>query len=210
MFSVVIKNSILMLLLILILHFMIINYISDLQIEYGSKQKQIDDETKNEVSTSLPIDDSLIMTANANDATMQDATKTVPFTALTSENEMVNKDDVSVCKNDEKELYDFVYGDTTAEGDLNSLYDQITPCVVEKNEIVECTSSEQRGDTISFCKNDVDQHFENKHLERLQQNTQSQEVTKDGNPVVFTYNESQKELLDGFESFGSSYMLLKN
>ena len=128
------------------------------------------------------------------DATSLDTTKT-------------NKD----CKvhDDQKELYDFVYGDKKAEEELNILYKQeIKPCTIETDNIVDCTPHENKGDTISFCKNNVDQHFENKNLERLQQD--SEEVTKDGHPIVFKYNESTRDLLDGFESFGSSFMLLKN
>ena len=222
MFSVVIKNSILMLLLILIIHFMIINYISDIQNQYNFMKGTKNTNGSNTVSKGLqqtPVD-YLLSTENnveqtKDDATMLssdnvqsgDATILASPDATSLDTTQTNED----CKvyDDQKELYDFVYGDKNAEEELNILYKQeIKPCTIESDNIVDCTPNENKGDTISFCKNNVDQHFENKNLERLQQD--SEEVTKDGHPVVFKYNESKKDLLDGFESFGSSYMLLKN
>ena len=227
MFSVVIKNSILMLLLILIIHFMIINYISDIQNHYNSMKETNNTGGSNTISKALQqtATDYLLCTENnqetqdAGDATLlasgdaallASGDAAIPLAsedATSLDTTKTNKD----CKvhDDQKELYDFVYGDKKAEEELNILYKQeIKPCTIETDNIVDCTPHENKGDTISFCKNNVDQHFENKNLERLQQD--SEEVTKDGHPIVFKYNESTRDLLDGFESFGSSFMLLKN
>lgn len=210
MFSVVIKNSILMLLLILIIHFMIINYISDIQNQYNSMKETQKTDGSNTISKVLQqnANDYLLSTGNnqeTQDAGTLLASGDTTFSA-SGDATKINED----CKVDEhKELYDFVYGDKKAEEELNILYkEKIKPCHIESDNIVDCTPNENKGDTISFCKNNVDQHFENKNLERLQQD--SEEVTKDGHPIVFKYNESKRDLLDGFESFGSSFMLLKN
>lgn len=216
MFSVVIKNSILMLLLILIIHFMIINYISDIQNQYNFMKGTKNTNGSNTVSKGLqqtPVD-YLLSTENNVEQTKDDATVLSSDVTQLASSDVTPQDPTNInedCKvyDDQKELYDFVYGDKNAEEELNILYKQeIKPCTIESDNIVDCTPNENKGDTISFCKNNVDQHFENKNLERLQQD--SEEVTKDGHPVVFKYNESKKDLLDGFESFGSSYMLLKN
>ena len=209
MFSVVIKNSILMLLLVLIIHFMIINYISDIQNQYNSMKETSTTDGSNTISTALQQNatDYLLSTENSQEQTEDAATLLASPDATSLDATQTNED----CKvdDDQKELYDFVYGDKKAEEELNILYQQeIKPCTIEKDNIVDCTPNENKGDTISFCKNNVDQHFENKNLERLQQD--SEEVTKDGHPIVFKYNESKRDLLDGFESFGSSFMLLKN
>ena len=228
MFSVVIKNSILMLLLILIIHFMIINYLSDIQNHYNSMKETNNTDGSNTISKALQqtATDYLLSTENnqetqdAGDAALLasgDATLLASgdAAAIPLASEDVTSLDTTktneYCKvhDDQKELYDFVYGDKKAEEELNILYKQeIKPCTIETDNIVDCTPHENKGDTISFCKNNVDQHFENKNLERLQQD--SEEVTKDGHPIVFKYNESKRDLLDGFESFGSSFMLLKN
>lgn len=219
MFSVVIKNSILMLLLILIIHFMIINYLSDIQNHYNSMKETNNTDGSNTISKALQqtATDYLLSTENnqetqdvgdaallaSGDAAIPSASPDVTSLDTTKTNEDCKVHD------DQKELYDFVYGDKKAEEELNILYKQeIKPCTIETDNIVDCTPHENKGDTISFCKNNVDQHFENKNLERLQQD--SEEVTKDGHPIVFKYNESTRDLLDGFESFGSSFMLLKN
>lgn len=211
MFSVVIKNSILMLLLILIIHFMIINYLSDIQNQYNSMKETNNTDGSNTISKALQqtATDYLLSTEN-NQETQDAGDAVIPLAyedATSLDTTKTNED----CKvhDDQKELYDFVYGDKKAEEELNILYKQeIKPCTIETDNIVDCTPHENKGDTISFCKNNVDQHFENKNLERLQQD--SEEVTKDGHPIVFKYNESKRDLLDGFESFGSSFMLLKN
>lgn len=211
MFSVVIKNSILMLLLILIIHFMIINYLSDIQNHYNSMKETNNTGGSNTISKALQqtATDYLLSTEN-NQETQDAGYAVIPLAsedATSLDTTKTNED----CKvhDDQKELYDFVYGDKKAEEELNILYKQeIKPCTIETDNIVDCTPHENKGDTISFCKNNVDQHFENKNLERLQQD--SEEVTKDGHPIVFKYNESKRDLLDGFESFGSSFMLLKN
>lgn len=202
MFSVVIKNSVLMLLLILIIHFMIINYISDIQNQYNSMKKTTNNTNHTDtITTSLqPQDTDLQGLVDHKEDHKEDHKSFTSFKKL--------EEDVCVERDDHKELYDFVYLDKTAEEELNMLYKEVKPCDIDSDKIVDCTPDDQRGGDISFCKNDVDKHFENKNLERLQQD--SEEVTKDGQPIVFKYNESQKDLLDGFESFGSSFMLLKN
>lgn len=217
MFSVVIKNSILMLLLVLIIHFMIINYISDIQNQYNSMKETSTTDGSNTISKALQQNatDYLLSTENNEEQTQDTATLLASGDATVLASPDVTSLDATQtneeCKvdDDQKELYDFVYSDKKAEEELNILYKQeIKPCTIEKDNIVDCTPNENKGDTISFCKNNVDQHFENKNLERLQQD--SEEVTKDGHPIVFKYNESKRDLLDGFESFGSSFMLLKN
>ena len=199
MFSVVIKNSILMLLLILIIHFMIINYLSDLQNTYGSKSVDLINDVS-VITKSLKDENSLEYRHSVTTIEKQNAEHDTS-TKLNDESDLCISDS-------EKELYDFVYNDKKAESQLNTLYDITKPCDLNSDELIECTQDEHKGETISFCKNNVDMHFENNELERLQPS--GDEMTKDGNPIMFKYNESKDNLYDGFENFGSSYMLLKN
>jgi hypothetical protein len=108
-----------------------------------------------------------------------------------------------------KELYDFVYSDDLAEGELSNMFTGIKPCDMDDANIVKCESQPREGE-ISFCKNEIDNHFHEKALEQCNVDLGELDSTKDGNPIIFKYNESQENMLNGYESFGSSFMLLKN
>lgn len=194
MLSVVIKNSILMLLLILIIHFIIINYISDLQQEYARRNKQYQEINKKPevvVSTCIkPVQVAVTTTPEQ-----------IPDTPKHVQPEC----------NQLKDLYDFVYGDEKAEGDLSKMFNNIKPCDFDDNKLEKC-ADQTKPDEIALCKNDIDNHHDEKAMGRLNVNIphDEKEITKDGNPILFTYDESNKELLSGYEGFGSSYMLIKN
>ena len=201
MFSVIIKNSTLMLLFVLIIHFMIINYISDIQQKYSSssKTRELKCSTDTKLSKALeeiPVD-----------------IQSLEVTSGVEVNQGNGSEDLEQDNTKLKELYDFVYGDKTAECTLSNMFTDIKPCEIPTDQLVECEKDprDKESTELVFCKNDVDKHFQENELERTTTDRDEIEpITKDGNPIVFSYKESEKELLDGFESFGSSYMLLKN
>ena len=195
MLSVVIKNSILMLLFILIIHFIIINYIADLQQEYKArKEAVIPSVMKPKVVVSTNIEEE-----------QQDPPPKQSTRVLKEES---TKQGLQ-CKDNLKELYDFVYGDENAEEELENLFKEIKPCDFDDNDLVKCLDQDKPGE-ISLCKNDIDSHHEKKTLSAQVIETRDEEFTKDGHPIIFRYKESQNDLLTGYESFGSSYMLIKN
>ena len=109
MFSVVIKNSILMLLLILIIHFMIINYLSDIQNHYNSMKETNNTGGSNTISKALQqtATDYLLSTKN-NQETQDAGYAVIPLAsedATSLDTTKTNED----CKvhDDQKELYDF-------------------------------------------------------------------------------------------------------
>ena len=151
MLSAVIKNSILMLLLILIIHFIIINYITDLQQEY-KLLKEVSVEEKPEI----------VISARVKPDEARSYSPQEKVVVKNEEHEAESKE-TNECNNQLKELYDFVYGDESAEADLGKLFDQIKPCDFDDNSLIKCTKQE-KDDEISLCKNDTDIHHKSKAL----------------------------------------------
>jgi len=181
MFSLVLKNSILMILLIMIVHFMIINYLCDLQRTHN--KKSIIFQNKNKITTSLS-------------PTVIES-ETIPHTAVdvTDHNKL-------------QDLYDFVYSDDNDDA-LNTFFvDDSEPCKVPSDLTVPC--ADQPIDTeIMFCKNDVDLFYEKNKKELLNEGTVDNS-TLNGNPIVYEYREDDHDSLQGFEGFSSAFMPIKN
>ena len=188
-----------MLLFILIVHFMIINYVSDLQQTYAHKSRSLKSDADGTLTKALEATNAY-----------------TPDPLVGSEVEAIGETDGSEDKYKLKELYDFVYGDKTAESTLTNMFTDIKPCELSKDQLVECgkDACDEESSDLVFCKNDVDKHFEDNELERTAGVEDEvggiEPITKNGNPIVFSYKESERDSLDGFESFGSAYMLLKN
>lgn len=208
MLSVILKNSILMLLLTLIVHFTIINYISDLQHELHRTKR---------VNPNLEIPSTIVSTL-LDDSTFRQPTDNEDAVKKNTSSSSYDNDIKEAgggggeqnCDNQFDELYDFVYGDKEADDQLTKMFsNKIKPCDFENKDLLQCSDQPYR-DEIALCKNDIDNHYDNKALNCSKVTDDDNEITKDGNPIIFTYSESTNDLLNGYESFGSSFMMLKN
>ena len=205
MFAIVLKNSILMILIILIIHFMIINYINDLKQErYVQMNKMVHHY----------LDDEQQTITNSNNNTNQ-----APSQKTIKNN--VNDPSVEKPTSDEEEmldLYNFVYDDKTTDDSLNNFFPELKNAdTILKGCDVMC--SEQPVDSKSklFCLNEVDQFIhenkknmiDTKEKTTSSHNTLNNKFTENGkHPILFEYVEDVDNKLLGFESYESSYMTL--
>jgi hypothetical protein len=195
MFSLVLKNSILMILLILIIHFMIINYLCDLQ----RMNKKKDDIVNNRISKSLD-------------------TKSLDTTSLTVDNHTtvkeVNeevKEEVPIdSKESLQDLYDFVYNDDKDdEEDIDKFFiDESKPCKIPSELTVPC-DSQPNDKEVLFCKNEIDEFYE-KNKKTILEPNQKDESTLNGNPIMYQYEQDKDTNLQGFEGFSAGFMSIKN
>lgn len=190
MFSLVLKNSILMILLIMIAHFMIINYICDMQRMHNKKQDII----HNNISTSLSEDPNVTAQyalASEVHALASDASPTEP-----------------PIQESLQDLYDFVYSEDKDDEIDRFFVDDTKPCDIPSVLTVPC--DEQPKDTeIVFCKNEVDDFYE-KNKKTVVRDDGRTETTIQGNPIVYEYREDGEDALQGFEGFSSGFMSIKN
>jgi hypothetical protein len=203
MFSIVLKNTILMILLILIIHFIIINYIADLKRVVLSTQnlvylpekkdtspKPVEHNKRNEAEVSADDPSSNHL------GTILEEDATVPTRA-----EEDKKDSL-------QDLYDFVYNDTMTDSSakqLNALFaeDESLP---NAHLTVPCEDQPVDSDKVEMCKNEVDQFYEKNKKEVMSSNVQTS-TTKEGHPILYEYKD-EVQALDGYESFTSSFMQL--
>jgi hypothetical protein len=200
MFAVILKNSILMMLIIFIIHFMILNYINDFKNEnesrYFLKNKYLNDTliNKNKVSTFEEI--------------------STTFSTLDAEKE---KEDHTIM-----DLYNFVYDDKTTDDNLNVFFPDINTNTntntnqdsIEKSCSVTCV--DQPDDSKKdFCTNEVDQFFKDKKKNIVNNNTKNDissnntNSTNQGNhPILFEYEHDDTNQLIGYETYESSYMVI--
>lgn len=191
MFSLVLKNSILMILLILIIHFMIINYLCDLQ----RMNKKKDDIVNNRISKS--IDNTFV------DISMDSSVKEV--------NQEVNQEVPINTKESLQDLYDFVYNDDKddEEEDIDKFFiDESKPCKIPSELTVPC-DSQPNDKEVLFCKNEIDEFYEKNKKQILEPN-QKDETTLNGNPIMYQYEQDKDTNLQGFEGFSAGFMSIKN
>ena len=186
MFSLVLKNSILMILLIMIAHFMIINYLCDMQRMHNKKHDI--------------IQNNIISTFIAGEAQ----------TDLTKEAVVVDAplDTDPPLQESLQDLYDFVYSEDKDDEMDKFFVDDTRPCDVPSILTVPC--DEQPKDTeIAFCKNEVDTFYE-KNKKTVMDDDHVAGSTINGNPIVYEYKEDGQDSLQGFEGFSSGFMSIKN
>lgn len=190
MFSLVLKNSILMILLILIIHFMIINYLCDLQ----RMNKKKDDIVNNRISKSL---DTTSLTVD-NHTTVKEVNEEV-------------KEEVPIdSKESLQDLYDFVYNDDKDdEEDIDKYFiDESKPCKIPSELTVPC-DSQPNDKEVLFCKNEIDEFYE-KNKKTILEPNQKDESTLNGNPIMYQYEQDKDINLQGFEGFSAGFMSIKN
>ena len=194
MFSLVLKNSILMILLILIIHFMIINYLCDLQ----RMNKKKDDIVNNRISKSLDIT-SVDVPVNASvNASVKEEVK-----------EKVKEEIPTDSKESLQDLYDFVYNDDKDEEDIDKFFiDESKPCKVPSELTVPC-DSQPNDKEVLFCKNEIDEFYEQNKKTILETN-EKDESTLNGNPIMYQYEQDKDTNLQGFEGFSAGFMSIKN
>lgn len=196
MLSVIIKNSILMFLFLLIVHFIILNYINDTHVQHQSIHSSNMSMPDSRTCDSQRIDMDIRKDEHIDKSNEMDR-----ISDILLETEHMFKDAIEKENNDKmKELYDFVYGDDLAEGELVNMFKDIKP---------ECSLNDD-----DFVNRSIDKHFEEKELEKYEdtkdQGMHATSSTYSGNPILYTYKEQQKDMMSGYETFGSSYMSLKN
>jgi hypothetical protein len=193
MFSLVLKNSILMILLILIIHFMIINYLCDLQ----RMNKKKDDIVNNRISKSL---DTTSLTVD-NHTTGKEVKEV---------NEEVKEEVPIDSKESLQDLYDFVYNDDKDdEEDIDKFFiDESKPCKIPSELTVPC-DSQPNDKEVLFCKNEIDEFYE-KNKKTILEPNQKDESTLNGNPIMYQYEQDKDTNLQGFEGFSAGFMSIKN
>lgn len=193
MFSLVLKNSILMILLILIIHFMIINYLCDLQ----RMNKKKDDIVNNRISKSL---DTTSLTVD-NHTTVKEVKEV---------NEEVKEEVPIDSKESLQDLYDFVYNDDKDdEEDIDKYFiDESKPCKIPSELTVPC-DSQPNDKEVLFCKNEIDEFYE-KNKKTILEPNQKDESTLNGNPIMYQYEQDKDINLQGFEGFSAGFMSIKN
>ena len=189
MFSLVLKNSILMILLIMIAHFMIINYLCDMQRMHNKKQDII----RNNISTSFSGDP-------------HGTAENVLTPDMSSQAAEVSSQEPPI-QEALQDLYDFVYSEDKDEID-KFFVDDTKPCEIPSVLTVPC--DKQPNDTeIVFCKNEVDDFYE-KNKKTVMTDDGITETTIQGNPIVYEYREDGEDSMQGFEGFSSGFMSIKN
>jgi hypothetical protein len=183
MFSIVLKNSILMILFIMIVHFMIINYLCDLQRVYKKKEHIL-----NTIHTSI----------NPSNVVM-DMVDTPELPPIDNSEAKIEQHETL------QDLYDFVYNDTSQETeDITQLFTGDVHNPLPSHLTVPC--EDQPVDTdILFCKNKVDDLYEKNKKEILADGVPDAS-TLHGNPIVYEYKNDVDDSLQGFEGFSSAFM----
>lgn len=199
MMSVVVKNFVLMLLLLSIVHIMIKNHFDDTNQKYMTTSPLVENKCREDDDESSKND------VTNNDSDVQGK----PYEGVCDDNGGDHAAHV-------KELYDFVYSDDTAESGLDFIFDTVSRS--------QAPSKEQAAILDDDC---IDKHIRSKTLEPLPATNScdndglgsgngggsascegSKNITEGGNPILFEYNEPQVGLLGGYESFGSSFATL--
>jgi hypothetical protein len=190
MFALVLKNSILMLLIIFIVHFMILNYVND--ISTNSYKKNISSLTTSVLHT-IPVEN----TTNVGIQEIQEIHNLTPNTMPNSSHET-----------DLQDLYDYVFNENEDKALRSN--DQLDPFfsneILKKKHVdVPCIHQPDiLGETKDFCLSELDNFIKNNTKTPISYD--NDESTIDGNhPIIFEYNESDQEL-HGFETYESSFM----
>jgi hypothetical protein len=192
MFSIVVKNSILIILVVFILHFMIINHVNDVKIEYLpqtiTQKKHMQDnipETNSHINSEKKLTDNCYLPPN---------------NVSTNLSEKDNK--FNYADGDFKDLYKFVYDEDPLQEKSDSNFktnDKPSEVLYDKQ------SDLNMQDT---CSNEVDSYLRANKKNVTSNNSNG--FTIDGNhPILFEYeNDNSKTGVNGYESYGSTFMQL--
>ena len=228
MLAVVVKNFILMLLIIMIIHFMIKNYEADLIVsrrmsktmasslgcESVGKQPVPALEPGKELPSAPLLStpkDATAKKPEANDATVATPDHTIVSSSTPSLEPALPREAI-------EELYDFVFNDKESSSDnLDSYFkEKLTTEKLERGCDVVCDNQE-KNDVKNFCVNNVDAVFKaDKNQKSVVKEHKTTGVlgtdtkkTQQGFQILYEYNdESSTDHLMGFETFESNYMTL--
>ena len=205
MFALVLKNSILMLLIIFIIHFMILNYAKEI--------------TPTSINLKMSSFTKSIMSLNQSQPVnnpITSGTDTTTTTATTSNNPLINASDSTTSqadsdncqKNELIDLYNFVFQvDETADlSQLNAYFPDNS--YLKPNHVdVPCSKQPKEGSSKQFCLNEVDAFFKNNSKPVITSSSKdNKKSTSAGNhPIIHEYKESSNGLI-GYETYESSYM----
>ena len=209
MFANAIKNTILVLLIILIFHFMIKNHLMDVELRLKNKvmiKKQIEANKINDYN-STPF---YIATKNANSQKMNNETKY--NTENNSEGETKEQN--------LKDLYEFVYNDEQENSSFSEVFEEtslkeISKLVKENGDCdIMCPQQNSEG-SKDFCMNNIDKHVEENNKPVTNDFSKLEGVlgteskrTNDGFQILYEYDQATSDTLLGFETFESSFMML--
>lgn len=195
MFALVLKNSMLMLLIIFIIHFMILNYATEI--------------TPTLVNTKMTSFTNSIMSIKQHEpliktASVSDTIKKIITNSLTNND---SDDSDANNKNDIIDLYNFVFHEeeTADIPQLNTYFPNDS--FLKSNHVdVPCSQQQNDGSSKQFCLNEVDAFFKENAKTRSISSSQEENSTNLGNhPIIYEYKQSNNGF-EGYETYESSFM----
>jgi hypothetical protein len=201
MFALVLKNSILMLLIIFIIHFMILNYAKEI--------------TPTSINLKMTSFTNSIMSLNQSQPVNNTITSGTGNTT-TSNNPLIDASDSTASqadsdncqKNELIDLYNFVFHeDETADLSQLNVYFPDNSDLKPNHVDVPCSKQPKEGLSKNFCLNEVDAFFKNNSKPVIiSSSNDNEKSTSAGNhPIIHEYKESNNGLI-GYETYESSYM----
>jgi hypothetical protein len=213
MFASVLKNVILSIMIVLIIHLMLLNY-----------KKEFEDGSINISNTNIspkkykpstlkikPIVESEFETLDQPEPLYQPVRLDEP--EIDDTLDKYNKGEALENATKLFDLYDFVYDDKNTDEQLDVFFS-------EKNNVEEdlryfCDDQTISGTSKNFCSNEIDEFLQKRRMTlESEKGEKENNFTKEGkHPILFEYKEEVKHTndfkeVDGFESFGSSFMTL--
>lgn len=202
MFALVLKNSILMLLIIFIIHFMILNYAKEI--------------TPTSINLKMSSFTNSIMSLNQSHSVNNPIISNTGTTTTVSNDQKINaldstslQDSSDNCqKNEFIDLYNFVFheNETTDLSHLNTYFPDDSH--LKSNHVdVLCSQQPKEGSSKQFCLNEVDAFFKNNSKPVIiSSSKENEKSTSTGNhPIIHEYKESNNGLV-GYETYESSFM----
>lgn len=220
MFANAIKNTILVLLIILIFHFMIKNHLMDVELRLKNKvmiKKQIESNKINTYDTTsfyVPKkkDDTSIVKIDNSPKPNKDTNDI--------KHNIENNYQYETKDHTLKDLYEFVYNDEEEKSSFSDVFEEtsikeISKLVKENGDCdIICPQQNSEG-SKDFCMNSIDKHVQENNksvtndFSKLKGvlGTESKRTT-DGFQILYEYDQATSDTLLGFETFESSFMML--
>lgn len=191
MFALVLKNSILMLLIIFIIHFMILNYAKEF--------------TPTSINVAMSSFTDSVMSLNKteileNKSELNNTKTSYDKTELDIIHE--NSDDALM------DLYNFVYNeDETADISQLDSYFPNDSFLKSNHTDVPCSKQPNEGSSKQFCLSEVDAFFKKNMKTKIVSSEDKNQSTSSGNhPIIHEYKEFNNDDLIGYETYESSFM----
>lgn len=210
MFASVIKNCILSIMIVLIIHLILVNY-----------KKELESSSFPSTNINLSQRKTHFKLVKSKEF-CQESEKSQPIidAEIEVETDMgdFNNEEPNQEPNEKQfDLYDFIYDDKNTDAQLDVLFS-------EKNNLgdnalkpgcdVLCDAQPIAGDSKNFCTNEIDEFLQKRRM-TLESETGKDFTEAGKHPILFEYKEELKDTnvvgvneVDGFESFGSSFMTL--